>query len=319
MYHVQPYIWVITFLWFGMLLAIDLYIAHRRKGVIKLKAALIQSAFWISIGLGFGLFIWWLLGSTAAGEYYAGYLIEESLSIDNIFVWSIILSYLAIPRHLHHRVLFWGIIGAVVFRTLFVIAGVLLIQEFDFVLLFLGAILLVTAYHIFNSDVGGFDPRKSKIMHFVEHHLPFTRELDGHKFFVKRNGRKVATLLFFAIVVVELTDVLFAIDSVPSVLAVVRDPYVAITSNVAAILGLRALYFVFDNLKASFWLLHKGLGIILALIGVGLLLEPDQVLGIEWFGLHVPVATKLSLILIILAASIIGSLKLKPPVIKPTV
>ncbi len=305
-------LWFGTFLWFFSLLLGDLYLSRKNQGPISTKLAITRSAVWIGLGIGFGFFVWAVLGAHASSEYFTGFIIEKSLSIDNIFVWSALMAYMKIPRNLQYTVLFWGIIGAIFFRTIFMIGGVVILDKFQFMLLLLGALLIYTAYGVFrNSDENSFDPEKSRTIAIIKKYLPFTSDIEGKKLFTRRNGKITATYLFFAIVTIEITDVLFAVDSVPTVLAVVRDPYLALTSNIAAILGLRALYFVFDGLKNSFWLLSKGLGIILGAIGVLLLVEPRSIFGIKWFGFELSTVWILMFIFTVLTLSILGS-KLLP-------
>lgn len=313
MYTVSPLLWFGTALWFFGLLLGDLFISRRHRGPISTKLAIARSAVWIGLGVAFGFFVWAILGAHASSQYFTGFIIEKSLSVDNIFVWSALLAYMKIPRDLQYTVLFWGIIGAIFFRTIFMVSGVIILEKFQFMLLILGLLLIYTAIGIFKgSDDDSFDPKKSKTIKLIKKYLPFTPEIVGKKLFVKReDGKRIATFLFFAIATIEVTDILFAVDSVPTVLAVVRDPYIALTSNIAAILGLRALYFVFDGLKNSFWLLNKGLGIILGVIGISLLLEPKTVFGIDWVGFVPETKWVLMFIFIILSASIIGSVKIK--------
>ncbi len=314
MHAVTPLLWLLTSLWFFGLLFGDLILSRKHEGVISARLSIVRSLVWIGLGVAFGVFVWWYLGSVAGQQYFTGFIIEKSLSVDNIFVWSALLAYLKIPRSAQYTVLFWGIIGAIFFRTLFMIVGVALIEQFQFMLIILGFLLLYTAYGIF-ADTGEdtFSPRDSKIVRFLRAYVPFSNQMYGNKIFTRIHGKRVATFLFFAICTIELTDILFAIDSVPTVIAVVRDPYVALTSNIAAILGLRALYFVFDNLKESFWLLNKGLSIVLAVVGVSLILEPRTLFGHDWFSFEPPIYASLLFIAAILSLSIIGSVLIKPP------
>jgi tellurite resistance protein TerC len=313
MYNVSPLMWALTAAWFFGLLLGDLFLSRRHQAAVGTKAAIIRSIVWISLGLGFGVVVSAILGSKAGSEYFTGFIIEKSLSVDNIFVWSALLAYLKIPRIYHYTVLFWGIVGAIFFRTIFMIGGVVILENFQFMLIILGLLLLFTASRIFVGSDETFSPENSKIIGFVKKYLPFSNKIYGKKLFVKENGRRVATFLFFSICIIELTDILFAVDSVPTVLAVVRDPYVALTSNIAAIFGLRALYFVFENLKNSFWLLNKGLAIILGAIGVSLLLEPTSIFGYDWIAFEPPIVATLLFIFTVLFASIIGSIFLKNP------
>lgn len=306
--------WVGTFAWFAFLITVDLYLNRRQSSRISMKRALIRTAVLVFLGLGLGALIWANFGSEAGSKYFAGYFIEEALSVDNIFVWSLILGYLSIPKQYHYKILFWGIFGAMVFRTTFVMGGLAIINLFSPALILLGLVLLVTSYKLLVSSEGQqFDPEKSRIFKFVERFLPFTDKIEGSKLFIRQNGKIVASLLFFAICVVELTDVLFAIDSVPASLAIVRDPYIVLASNISAILGLRALYFVFEFLEDKFYLLNKGLALILSVIAMSLILEPDNIFGLKWFGYNLSPALTLSFVGVVLSASIVLSLLIPKP------
>lgn len=309
-----PILWVLTAAWFFGLLAVDIALSRRRTGVISLSRAVSRSVIWIGLGILFGGFIWLYLGAEAGTQYFTGFIIEKSLSVDNIFVWSALFAYLQIPRQLQYTVLFWGIIGAIVFRTVFMIGGVVIIDKFQFMLIILGCLLIYTAYTIYADDESKkFNPEDSRVIAFLRRYMSVSDKLHDRKLFVKEHGKKVATYLFFAICTIELTDILFAVDSVPTVIAVVRDPYIALSSNIAAILGLRALYFVFDSLKQSFWLLNKGLAIILGVVGILLLLEPKRIFGLDWIGLEPPVYAMLIFITVVLVASVLGSIYIKEP------
>jgi len=287
---------------------------HRGKQSIGLKEAAVRSLIWISLGIALGAVIWLNFGSDAGVKYFAGFFIEKSLSVDNIFVWGIILAYLNIPRKYHYKVLFWGIFGAIVFRALFVFAGTAVLARFDFTFILLGLVLLYTAYDLLKSGEGAsFKPEDSRLLKYLNKFIKFSPKTHGAKLFTSQNGRLIPTILMFAIIVVELTDVMFAIDSVPAVLAVARDPYIVLASNVAAILGLRALYFVFDSLKDSFWLLNKGLAVILAFVGTCMILEPESIGSFKWFGLSLPNYVHLLIVGLILVLSIAGSLAIKQP------
>jgi tellurite resistance protein TerC len=260
------------------------------------------------MGIGLGAVIWATFGHEAGSKYYAGFFIEKALSIDNIFVWGLILSYLSIPKKYHLKVLFWGIIGAIVFRTIFVVSGLALIEYFQPALIILGVVLLISSYRLFLSKKGQqFDPDNSRIINLVKRYLPFSNKIYGSKLFVRKNGKLMATSLFFAICVVELTDIAFAIDSVPASLAIVRDPYIVLASNIAALLGLRALYFVFEYLEDKFYLLNKGLALILSVVGVTLILEPENIFSLQWFGLKVSPLATISFVGIVLTVSIVLS------------
>lgn len=313
-FNVPGWHWAILVTWFVSLILFDILVLHRHDHTPSLKEATVQSIAWIALAVGLGLLFWPLYGGVAASQYFSGYLIEKSLSIDNVFVWSIILSYFAIPKKYQHRVLFWGVIGALIMRVIFIFAGIAVIERFESVLLIFGGILLWSGFKILLHDHGSeFDPSKSHFVRFTQRVIPVSHKLDGHKLFTHEKGKRVATMLFIALLAVEFTDVLFAIDSVPAILAISRDPYIVFASNAAAILGLRALYFVFDKIKDRFWLLNKALGLLLIGVGIKMLISPDKLLGREWFGIHLP--THVSLISIggLLIVTIILSIVLKPP------
>ncbi len=301
--------WVMLGGWFLFLILFDLLVVHKRDHTPTLKSSIRQSLVWISLGLGLGIVVLLGYGREAGGQYFTGYLIEQSLSIDNVFAWSVILSYFAIPQKYRHRVLFWGIFGALVMRAVFVFAGIALINRFEGILLIFGLILIYSAFKLLTkNDDEEFDPGTNKLFIWIRKHIPVSHQLDGHNLFTIENGKRVATVLFAALVVIEVTDAIFAVDSVPAILAVSRDPFIVLSSNAAAILGLRALYFVFEFIKDRFWLLNKGLGLLLLFIGGKMLLTPEQVFGQEWFGLHLPTMLSLGVIALFIGSTVAGSL-----------
>ena len=300
--------WAALLGWFATLLFIDIAVLHKHDHTTTLREATIQSLVWIGLGVGLGFLFWPLYGGNAAGQYFSGYLIEKSLSIDNVFAWSVILSYFRIPKKYQHRVLFWGIFGALVMRAIFIFAGIAVLERFEPVLLLFGGILIYSGFKILShSEEDEFDPAKSKVLNFFRRIIPVSHHLDGHNLFTHENGKRVATVLFIALLAVELTDVVFAIDSVPAILAVSRDPFIVFSSNAAAILGLRALYFVFDKIKEKFWLLNKALGILLVGVGIKMLISPEQLFGYDWFGVHLPTYVSLITISVFLTGTIILS------------
>ena len=292
--------WVALLAVIAALLLIDLLVVHRESHEIRTREAAIESAVWISIGLAFGLAVWWGFGSGAAGEYYSGYLIEKSLSIDNVFVWALILSYFKVPTRYQHRVLFWGIFGALILRAVFIFAGVALIEKFEWVLYIFGAFLLYTAVKLVVSDNEHIDPANSKFLKLVHKVVPLTDELDGQKLFTRINGRRLGTPLFAVQLLIEMTDVLFAVDSVPAVLAVSHEQFIVFASNAFAIMGLRALYFLLADMHARFSYLQQGLAVILAFVGIKMIIS-------EWY--HIPTWLSLLVIALVLLASIGFSLR----------
>jgi tellurite resistance protein TerC len=290
-----------------VLLLVDLVVFHKEAHDIDTKEAAIESAVWISIGVAFSLFVWWQFGRAATGEYFAGYLIEKSLSVDNVFVWALIFSHFAVPAKYQHRVLFWGIFGALVLRAIFIFAGVELINRFSWVLYVFGAFLLYTAGKMmFGSDEHA-DPSTSKFLQLVRRFVPSTDQLDGQRLFTRIDGKRLATPLFAVLVLVEGTDVIFAVDSVPAVLAVSREQFIVFASNAFAILGLRALYFLLADMHARFSYLQEGLAIILAFVGIKMIIA--QLPGVEY---HIPTWLSLLFIGLVLTASIAFSMK-RPP------
>jgi tellurite resistance protein TerC len=292
--------WLVLLGVFVVLLLVDLLVVHREAHEISTKEAAIESAVWISIGVGFSLVILWWFGGTATGEYFSGYLIEESLSIDNVFVWALLLAYFKVPQMYQHRVLFWGIFGALILRASFIFAGVALIERFDWVLYVFGAFLLFTAGRMLFSDNDEVDPEKSRFLKLVRRFVPSTDTMDGPHLFTKVNGRRLATPLFAVLLLVEATDVIFAVDSVPAVLAVSHEQFIVFSSNAFAILGLRALYFLLADAHSKFTYLQHGLAVILAFVGVKMIVA-------EWY--HIPTAISLGVIGLILAVSVFLSLR----------
>ena len=299
-FDVHPWQWGAFIALVGMLLVADLLILHRRPRVVTLKEALIESGVWISIGLSFTFVILWWHGGQAAGEYLAGYLIEQSLSLDNVFVWAVVLSYFGVPREYQFRVLFWGIFGAFVFRAALIFAGVALIEAFDWLLYVFGAFLIFTAFRIARQQEAQVHPENNVALRLVRRFIPSTDNYNGQHLFTKENGKRLATPLFAALIIIETTDIVFAIDSIPAILAVTREQFIVFSSNAFAILGLRALYFALADLAGRFRYLNAGLGVILGFVGVKMLLT-DLV--------HIPTWASLAVIPIVLGVSIVASLR----------
>ena len=300
---IEGWHWPLLLTLIGAMLLIDILVVHRNAHEIHTKEAAIESAVWISIGLLFGLVMLWEFGSAAAGEYMGGYLIEKSLSVDNVFVWAVLFTHFQVPKMYQHRVLFWGIFGALAMRVGFIFAGVAIINAFKVTLILFGLFLLYSGIKLLQTHDDGFDPAKSKAMKIFHRFVPSTDKLDGQKLFTKENGKRLATPLLAVLVLVEITDVIFAVDSVPAVLAVTNEQYIAFASNAFAILGLRALYFLLADMRDRFQYLQTGLGVILAFVGI------KMVLSYWW---HMPIAASLSVIAMILVVSIVASLRATP-------
>src|SRR3954470_24675843 len=254
------------------MLVLDLTVFHRKAHTIKFKEPIGWWIFWISLAAIFAVIVYFWRGKTTSLDFVTGYLIEESLSVDNLFVFLLIFRYFKVPGHLQHKVLFWGIIGALVMRFLFIWAGVALINRFHWVIYVFGAFLVYTGIKLFRQEDSDVNPDKNPVVKWFRKLMPVTSEYVGGKFLVRNNGL-YATPLLLVLIVIETTDVLFAADSIPAVLAITRDPFIVYTSNVFAILGLRSLYFALAGLMEAFHLLHYGLSVILMFIGVKMLVS----------------------------------------------
>jgi len=308
-------IWGIFIAFVIIFLALDLGVFNRTPHVIKTKEAAIWTTIWVTIALAFSGVIYWLFTepglydnpqnytpSEATLKYITGYLIELSLSIDNVFVIAVIFSSFAIPAKYQHEVLFWGILGAVVFRALMIIFGVALINKFDWIVYVFGAFLLITSYRMLTHKEQEFDPKNSKVYRYIRKIFPVTSKMEGDKFFIKRMGIRAATPLFVALIIIELTDILFALDSIPAILAITADPFIVFTSNILAILGLRSMYFLISRMLEKFKYINYSLVIILAFVGVKLILS-HHVKFPEWLSL--------SVIVVCLVGGIVASMALK--------
>jgi tellurite resistance protein TerC len=263
--------WIVFSLIVLALLALDLGVFHRRMHAISVREALIWSCVWITVALLFNVGIYFTRGLGPAIQFLTGYVIEKSLSIDNIFIFVLIFSYFAVPAQYQHRILFWGILGALLMRGILISVGLALLEKFHVVIYLLGAFLIITGIRMGFSRSEEVRPERNPVLRLVRRILPVTTE-DAHgRFFVRRAGRLFATTLFVVLVVVESTDLIFAVDSIPAIFAVTRDPFIVYTSNVFAILGLRSLYFVFASMIQKFYYLKIGLAIILIYVGIKML------------------------------------------------
>ncbi len=298
--NVHAWQWLVLLGLIVALLLVDLLVFHREAHEVSTKEAAIESTVWISIGVAFSLVVLWWFGGQATTEYFSAYLIEKSLSVDNVFVWALLMSYFKVPARYQHRVLFWGIFGALVMRAIFIFAGVALIERFDWILYVFGAFLLFTAGRMMFTDNQHVDPANSRFLKVVNRVIPSTDRLDGPHMFTRINGKWLATPLFAVLILVEFTDVIFAVDSVPAVLAISHEQFIVFASNAFAILGLRALYFLLADAHARFTYLQQGLAVILAFVGVKMIIA-------EWY--HIPTWLSLLVIALVLTASIAFSLK----------
>jgi tellurite resistance protein TerC len=305
------WIWIIFIAIIIVFLALDLGVFHKNDHVIRSKEAATWTAIWVTVALSFSGVIYWLFSSnlvenptnltpgTAVLKYITGYLIELSLSIDNVFVIAVIFSAFAIPPIYQHRVLFWGILGAIVFRALMILFGVALINKIDWIIYVFGVFLLYTAFRMLRADEHEFNPKESIVFKQITKVFPITTHLDGNHFFVRRLGINAATPLFVALIIIELTDILFALDSIPAILAITADPFIVFSSNILAILGLRSMYFLISRMLAKFRFINYSLVVILAFVGVKMLLSHH---------VHIPEWLSLSIIVVSLGGGILASI-----------
>ncbi len=280
---VEHPLWV-WLLFFGVVLAalfVDIGIVNRRSHVPTRKETFIWAAVWVSLALGFNLFLYWQVGNhyqdwglaTAQAKlFFTGYLIELSLSVDNLFVFLLIFAYFKVPKQFQHRVLFWGIMGALVMRMIMIFAGAELVERFHWIIYIFGAFLLYTGLKMFKDEDEGFDPTESAVVKFATRYIRITKEYHGDKFFISNNGVRTGTLLLLVLIVVEFTDLIFAVDSIPAIFGITTDRFIVYTSNIFAILGLRTFFFLLADVADRFHYLKVGLAFILSFIGVKMLL-----------------------------------------------
>ena len=268
----QVWMWVAFNVFVLAMLAVDLGVVHRRAHEVTLKEALLWSGIWISLALLFALGVYFWNGPQPALEFLTGYLIEKSLSVDNIFVFVLIFSYFKVPGRYQHEVLFWGILGALVMRAIFIFAGIALLQRLHWIIYVFGALLILTGIKMAMEKDKELHPDKNPVLKLFRRLVPVTEDYHADHFFVKQSGQYAATPLFIVLLVVETTDVIFAVDSIPAILGITMDPFIVYTSNVFAILGLRALYFALAGVIRLFHYLHYGLSAILVFVGAKMLL-----------------------------------------------
>lgn len=292
--------WVALTAAIAVMLAIDLFM-HRDNHVIGFREAAVWSSIWIAAGLGFGGIVWWAYGAEVAGTYYAGYLIEKALSVDNVFVFALIFTYFAVPDRYQHKVLFWGVVGALLFRLVFIFVGAELLAAFFWTAYLFGAFLIYTAYKMAFQHDKEIEPDKNLVVRLVQRLIPTDPRYHGDRLFTRVDGKRVTTLLFVVLVAIEATDLIFAIDSVAAVLAITTSTFIVWTANAFAVLGLRSLYFCLAGLLRRFTHLHYGLAVLLAFAGVKLVLSETPV-G------KLPIPLTLGVIVVTLTVSIVWSL-----------
>lgn len=296
----SPLVWAIFIGFVLCMLALDLGVFHRKAHVVGFREAAIWSAIWVSLALAFNAWLWWSHGSVRAVEFLTGYLIEKSLSIDNVFVFAIIFSALGIPAIHQHRVLFWGILSALVLRAVMIFAGVALLERFHWLIYLFGGFLVLTGLKLLRQHGSELRPEDGWAFRTLRRLVPSTSRYDGSRFFTLENGRRLATPLFMALLLVELTDVVFALDSIPAIFAITRDPFIVFTSNIFAILGLRSLYFLLAGMVDRFRHLKVGLALVLVFVGLKMAL-------VEL--IEVPAFASLAVIALILTGSLLASLR----------
>jgi tellurite resistance protein TerC len=294
-----------TILWVGfnafvlIMLAIDLGVFHRKSHEVSLKEALTWTGVWISLALVFNFFIYQYSGKELAIQFLTGYLIEKSLSIDNIFVIILIFSYFQVPSRFQHKVLFWGILGALVMRAIFIFTGIELIHRFHWLIYIFGGFLIFTGIRMLFADDSKINPEKNLFVKLARKIIPVTNEYHGDQFFIRKNGALWGTPLFLALIIIEGTDLIFAVDSIPAILAISEEPFIVYTSNVFAILGLRSLYFALAGIEKYFKYLKYGLALILVFVGTKMAMA-------DLF--KIPVGFSLAIIAFILGGSMLASL-----------
>ncbi|MHA7274375.1 TerC family protein [Arthrobacter sp. TMT4-20] len=294
------WIWAAVLGFIVVMLAIDL-LAHRRAHVIGVREAAVWSGVWVAFGVSFGVLIWMNWGAEFGQQYFAGYLIEKSLSVDNVFVWAIIFSYFAVPREFQHRVLFLGVLGALVFRGIFIAAGAVLIQNFAWILYVFAAFLLYTGYRMIRQRNDHLNPEQSLVLRGFRRFVPMSEAYHGQKLLVRRNGVLLATPLLAVLVLIEFTDVVFAVDSIPAIFAVTDEVFLVFTANAFAILGLRAMYFLLADMIHRFIYLKVGLALVLIWVGIKMLLKIDL--------FYIPTTVSLAVVATIIAVSVVASLR----------
>jgi tellurite resistance protein TerC len=294
--------WILFNAFVLLMLSVDLGIFHRKNHDISLKESLTWTFVWISLALVFNAIIFYWKGKQQALEFFTGYLVEKALSIDNIFVFIMVFTYFQIPSKYQHKVLFWGILGALIMRVIFIFAGVALLEKFHFTIYIFGALLVYTGYKMFSHSNAKIEPDKNPVIRFFKKIVPVTHELHEGNFFVKQEGKRFATPLFLVLILIETTDLIFAVDSIPAILAITQDQFIVYTSNVFAILGLRSLYFALAGVVHRFWLLSYGLAVVLVFVGIKMLIIDLYKIPIEW---------SLIFIALIISGSIFLSLKIR--------
>ncbi len=297
---ISIYFWIGFHVFIFIMLALDLGIFHKHTHKVPVKEAVIWTVVWITLALLFNLFIYFEFGKTKALEFLTGYVIEYSLSVDNIFVFILIFTYFAVKPEYQHKILFWGILGALIMRAIFIFAGVALINRFHWIVIIFGGFLVYTGISMLFAKDTAVDPEKNSIVKFFKRFLPVTNTVHGDRLFIRQNNKTYATPLFLVLLVIESSDLIFAVDSIPAILAISQDRFIVYTSNIFAILGLRSLYFAIAGIMGLFRYLKVGLAFVLTFVGMKMLAA--------YFNFEIPIVLSLVVIVSILALSILASL-----------
>lgn len=297
--EINYWFWIIFNLFVLIMLALDLGVFHRKLHVVNVKEALVWTGIWIFLAMGFNVLIYFNFGETKALEFFTGYLIEKALSVDNIFVFILIFTYFQVPPQYQHKVLFWGIIGALIMRVIFIFAGVALLEKFHWTIYIFGGFLIYTGVKMLTQKDKEIEPDKNPVIKWFKRLVPTTNEMQGDRFFVRVNNKTFATPLFVVLIMIEISDLIFAVDSIPAILAVTQDHFIVYTSNVFAILGLRSLYFALANIIERFKYLAVGLALILVFVGI-------KMVAVDLY--KIPIYFSLFIIVFILLGSVLFSL-----------
>jgi tellurite resistance protein TerC len=307
----SPALWVGFLVFVLLMLALDLGVFHRKSAVVSVKEAAIWSVVWIGMALIFNVWVYYKFGSTPAMEFFAGYIIEKSLSVDNLFVFLVIFKYFAVPPVYQHRVLFYGILGALIMRAFFIILGAELLHRFHAVMYFFGALVVYSGFKLLSHSDNEIHPEDNPVYRLLARFIPSVEQYHGEKFMIRENKRLFATPLFLVLIAIEISDLVFAVDSIPAIFAITSDPFIVFTSNIFAILGLRSLYFLLAGALTRLHYLNYGLAIVLIFVGIKMLIQDFY---------KIPITISLSIIAIVLGTAAGASLLLpKPPEEEPKV
>lgn len=298
-----PWAWASFLAFIAAMLALDLGVFHRQTRTIRLREALAWCIVWVSLALCFNVLVYFWHGKQAALEFLTGYVVELSLSVDNVFVFILLFAYFRVPADYHHPVLFWGILGAVLMRAVFIFSGIAILEHFHWVIYLFGALLVFTGIKMARTGEQEVNPDQNFVVRLARRFLPVADAYDGSKFITRRQGRRMATPLLIVLIAVETTDLVFAVDSIPAILAITRDAFIVFSSNIFAILGLRSFYFALSGVMRLFRFLSVGLAIVLVFVGAKMLLSGY---------VDIPIEFSLTVIASVLICSIVASLVVKP-------